>query len=176
MENNNQNWINDLNKKLEEQRTTYKASLESGKALSKRNSYASSLVSNESRSNGGKLGSVTGTKNLEKARSVPGHQSKAAKISGDNNKKSGHTKIWSKAGADASSLKYKQYRLEKLQYITDNIESNKEYTYKELQTILKQGGYKGDFICDETPEFLINVNPGKGKVALYKKCAFGENQ
>ena len=138
-------------------------------------SYASSCVSQETRSKAGKLGSVQGTKNFEKARTSE-HQSKAAKAAHKKNLETGY--YWSpkakkaqKAGAKAAKDKFSILRSNKLQIIFDNMEVDVRYTASELRKLVNEAKTKGILTCPEAPDFLIRECKAQGATAIYKKVA-----
>lgn len=138
-------------------------------------SYASSCVSQETRSKAGKLGSVQGTKNLEKARTSE-HQRKAAKAAHKKNLETGYysspkAKRAQKAGGKASKDKFSKLRSGKLQIIFNIMEVDVKYTASGLGKLVNEAKTKGILQCPEASDFLIRECKGRGATATYKKLA-----
>lgn len=130
-------------------------------------SYASSRVSQKTRSKAGKIASKTGRKNLEKAR-TPEHQSKAGKAAGKINVKSGHWAKVIKLGAQAAKEKYAKLRKEKLEKITSKMEKGKEYTKKELITLCPDvKNASGIISCEDACNYLNKRKAGRGGAWRY---------
>ena len=164
-------WLEDAKKDIAKFADTDIAKLSERKMRQKEsNSYAASCVSQETRSKAGKIG---GAKNVESGHfallKTTEHQSMAGTISGNKHKESGHIQSISKLGGDASKITYQNKRLEKVKFMISKMQNNKLYTTKELQVLTQIPSFSKFIKCQEINNFIINTNPGQGKVALYKK-------
>lgn len=133
-------------------------------------SYASSCVSQETRSKAGKIGSKWGTKNLEAARTTE-HQKKAGKRGGQKNAESGHIQNISSLGANAAKSKFTQQRIDKLEKLYAAMQPNTSYTFKELDALVDVRNLKNVISKTHTEwhSYLIKNCTGRGATATYTK-------
>lgn len=168
-------WLIDAEKAIQKFEKTDIAKLTDNQMrMKERNSIASSMVSQETRS---KAGKIAGQKNVESGHwnslKTPEHQSKAGTISGNNHVESGHWRTVIELGAKACSDKFKAIRLEKTTTLRALMQDDVKYTRKELETLGKSAGLK-NFIRtitnDEFPELITKIKgPKKSSPSYYVK-------
>lgn len=160
-------WINDINKKLKEQRDNYAESLENGEAISRRNKIAAASVSDETRI---KAGKAAGKANVESGHwqsiKTPEHQSKAASVAGKKNVESGHWQECIELGAQATSDKFKQQRYDRIYAIYELMEFDKEYQTRDIREFaksldMKEGHYIKSLTSCEFPELIGKIKGPK---------------
>jgi hypothetical protein len=167
LKNNNMSWIDEVNKKLEEQRAAYKESINSGDAGKRKRSADAK--------NGG---TITGNKHkesghIQKLNDYPraeGQRSAAAKIAGNKNIETGWVKEFQKIGTQAAIKKLNDKKLAEIKILYSIMEQNTLYSYKQLKDITTHVKNRrlGRLLIDDLAKPYIEVIKIK-RLIFYKK-------
>lgn len=161
------NWIDEANKKLEEQRANFQESLDSGEAGKRKRSASAK--------NGGY---VTGNKHkesghIQRLNDYPrdeNQRSEAGKLGGAKNVETGWVEEFQKIGTKKATEKLMDKKLAEIKILYDIIESDKLYSVKDLKEIITHVKDRrlGRLLYDELATPYIKVIK-KGQLTFFKK-------
>tara|TARA_R110002167_G_scaffold296367_1_gene500800 strand:+ start:923 stop:1438 length:516 start_codon:yes stop_codon:yes gene_type:complete len=169
------NWIDEANKKLEEQRANFQESLDSGETRKRKGSYAASCVSKENTIKKAKLGGDKNVKSghIQSLNDYPrdeNQRSEAGKLGGSKNVETGWIKEAQSIATSANTQRLLNIKLDQLQELCRIMESDKLYSVKDLKETVTHVKARRLYVilkCDEAVDFIKVIK--KGRFTFFKK-------
>jgi len=161
------NWIEEANKKLEEQRAKFQESIDSGEASSRVRKYVSSQGAKAGGNANKKSGHIQRLNDYPRAEN---QRSEAGKKGGNKNVETGWIKEFQKIATEKAAAKLEAKRLAEIKILYDIMESDKLYRLADLVKIVTHVKQRrlGKLLYDElaNPYILIQKD---GNKTFFKK-------